>query len=325
MPKISMLQAVRDAQYEEMKRDPLVFLMGEDIRSNMYGASVALVDEFGEERVRNTPISENGFVGAAAGAAMAGARPIVDITISSFLYPAMDQIISNIAKSRYIYGGQTSLPLVIRSVMFYGGGNAAQHSDRPYPMFMGMPGLKIIAPSNPYDMKGLLKAAVRDNNPVLFFEDITLWGQKGDVPDEDYVVPIGKARLSREGTDVTIVSNSAGVVMALEAAETLAQEGISAEVVDLRTLAPLDRPAVLESVCKTGRLIAVDVAHKTCSVASEIAATVAEEAFWALKAPIQRVATEDCHLPFNTAIEKPLYPSAEKIVAAARKAMRAHH
>lgn len=321
MPKINMLQAVRDAQYEELKRDPLVFLMGEDIRSNMYGASVALVEEFGEERIRNTPISENGFVGAAAGAAMAGARPIVDITISSFLYPAMDQIISNIAKSRYIYGGQTRLPLVIRSVMFYGGGNAAQHSDRPYPMFMGMPGLKIIAPSNPYDMKGLLKAAIRDDNPVLCFEDITLWGQRGEVPDEDYIVPLGQAKIAREGTDVSIVSNSAGVVMALDAAATLAAEGISAEVVDLRTLSPLDRPTVLESVCKTGRLIAVDIAHRTCSVASEIAATVAEEAFWALKAPIRRVTTEDCHLPFNVAIEKPLYPSAAKIVEAARAAM----
>ncbi len=324
MPKISMLQAVRDAQYEELKRDPLVFLMGEDIRSNMYGASVALVDEFGEERIRNTPIAENGFVGAAAGAAMAGARPIVDITIASFLYPAMDQIISNIAKSRYIYGGQTKLPLVIRCVMFYGGGNAAQHSDRPYPMFMGMPGLKIIAPSNPYDMKGLLKAAIRDDNPVLCFEDITLWGAKGEVPDEDYTVPIGKAKIALEGSDVTLVSNSGGVALCLDAARKLADEGISAEVVDLRTLAPLDRTTVLESVRKTGRVVAVDVAHKTCSVASEIAATVAEEAFWALKAPIQRVTTEDCHLPFNVAIEKPLYPNPEKIIDAARATLKSN-
>lgn len=324
MPQISMLQAIRDAQFEELKRDKRVFLMGEDIRSNMYGASVALVEEFGEERIRNTPIAENGFVGAAAGAAMAGARPIVDITISSFLYPAMDQIVSNIAKSRYIYGGQTKLPLVIRSVMFYMGSNAAQHSDRPYPMFMGMPGLKIIAPSTPYDMKGLLKAAIRDDNPVLCFEDVTLWGMKGEVPDEDYTVPIGKAIVRRSGTDVSIVTNSGAVHMALTAASELAESGISAEVIDLRTLAPLDRTAVLESVAKTGRLVAVDIAHRTCSVASEIAATVAEEAFWALKAPIQRVTTPDCHLPFSPAIEKQLYPSPAKIVDAAKATMNSY-
>jgi acetoin:2,6-dichlorophenolindophenol oxidoreductase subunit beta len=177
MPSLSMLQAVREAQYEEMKRDERVFLMGEDIRSNLYGASVALVAEFGESRVRNTPISENGFVGAAAGAAMVGARPVVDITIASFLYPAMDQLISNIAKSTYLYGGQTRLPLVIRATMFYGRNYAAQHSDRPYPMFMGVPGLKIVAPSTAYDAKGLLKSAIRDDNPALFFEDVTLCGR----------------------------------------------------------------------------------------------------------------------------------------------------
>lgn len=321
MSVLTMLQAIRDAQYEELKRDPRVFLMGEDIESNMYGASVALVEEFGRERIRNTPISENGFIGAAAGAAMVGMRPIVDITIASFLYPAMDQLISNVAKSSYIYGGQTSLPLVIRAVMFYAGSNAAQHSDRPYPMFMGVPGLKIIAPSNPRDMKGLLKSAVRDDNPVLCFEDVTLWGHKGEVPEEEYLVPIGKAATVRSGSDVTLVSFSGPMVHAIAAADELAREGVSVEVIDLRTLAPLDREAVLESVKKTGRLVVADVAHLTCSVASEISATVAQHAFWDLKAPIERVTTPDIPVPFSPALEKQMYPNKSKIVAAIRRTL----
>jgi pyruvate dehydrogenase E1 component beta subunit len=321
MPKISMLQAVRDAQYEELKRDPRVFLMGEDIQSNLYGASVALVEEFGADRIRNTPISENGFVGAAAGAAMVGMRPVVDVTIASFLYPAMDQLISNVAKSSYLYGGQTNLPLVIRVIMFYGGNNAAQHSDRPYPMFMGVPGLKIIAPSNPYDMKGLLKSAIRDDNPVLCFEDVTLWGMKAEVPDEDFLVPIGKAVVRRPGNDVTVVAVSGAVVHSLAAAEELANENISVEVIDLRSLAPLDRETVLESVKKTGRTVAVDIAHRTCSAASEIAATVAEEGFWDLKAPIERVTTPDTHMPFSPALEKGLYPTKERIISAIRRTL----
>jgi len=316
-----MLQAVRDAQYEEMKRDSRVFLMGEDVRSNMYGASVALVEEFGEARVRNTPISENGFVGAAAGAAMAGSRPVVDITIASFLYPAMDQLVSNVAKSTYLYGGQTRLPLVIRATMFYGRNYAAQHSDRPYPMFMGVPGFKILAPSTPYDAKGLLKSAIRDDNPVLFFEDVTLWSCKDEVPVDDYLVPIGKACLRREGTDVTIVAFSGAMNAATAACGELAAAGISADLIDLRSLAPLDWDAILESVHKTGRLVAVDLAHRTCSVASEIAATVAERGFWDLKAPIERVTTPDVHIPFSPALEKQLYPSKERIVAAVMKTL----
>jgi pyruvate dehydrogenase E1 component beta subunit len=321
MAQLSMLQAIRDAQFEEMKRDPRVFLMGEDIRTNVFGTTTGFLEEFEDQRILNTPICEAGFIGAAAGAAMVGARPVVDMTIASFVYPAMDQLISNVAKSSYLFGGQTSVPITVRAVMFYNGNNAAQHSDRPYPMFMGMPGLKIIAPANPYDMKGLLKSAIRDDNPVLCFEDVTLWGMKGEVPDGDYLVEIGKAKIVREGTDVTITANSGAVRIALQAAEELEGEGISAEVVDLRSLAPLDRATILESVAKTGRLVAVDVAHLTCSAASEIAATVAEQAFWDLKGPIQRVTTPDTHLPFSPGLEKQLYPDKDKVIAAVRETM----
>lgn len=320
MAKITYLEAIQQAQAEEMERDSKVFIMGEDIRCNVFGTTTGFVERFGEERVRDTPISENGFIGAAGGAAMVGMRPIVDATISSFLFPAMDQICSIIAKSRYIYGGQAQLPLVIRSCLFYGNSNAAQHSDRPYSMFMNMPGLKIIAPSNARDMKGLLKAAIRDDDPVLSFEDSTCWTVKSEVPDDaDFLIPLGKGEVKREGTDVTVIAIAGAVNIALKAADKLKAEGISVEVVDPRTLVPLDRDIILRSVRKTGRAICVDPAHKTCSAASEIAATIAEEAFEALRAPVVRVTTPDTHLPFSPHIEKPLYPSVERIMDAARR------
>lgn len=320
MPRITFLEAIRQAQAEEMARDPRVLIMGEDIRCNVFGTTTDFVAQFGEERVRDTPISENGFIGAAGGAAMVGMRPIVDATISSFLFPAMDQICSIIAKSRYIYGGQPRLPLVIRSCLFYGNSNAAQHSDRPYPMFMNMPGLKIIAPSNPVDMKGLLKAAIRDDDPVLCFEDSTCWMQKSDVPeDPDFLIPLGKGDIKREGSDVTVIAVAGTVNLALEAAKQLAGEGISIEVVDPRSLVPLDRDLILKSVRKTGRAICVDAAHKTCSAASEISATIVENAFNDLRGPVVRVTTPDTHLPFSPHIEKPLYPSVARIVEAARR------
>ncbi len=320
MTKITYLEAIRQAQMEEMVRDPSVFIMGEDIRCNVFGTTTGFVEQFGEARVRDTPISENGFIGAAGGAAIVGMRPIVDATISSFLFPAMDQICSIIAKSRYIYGGQARLPLVIRSCLFYGNSNAAQHSDRPYPMFMNMPGLKIIAPSNARDMKGLLKAAVRSDDPVLSFEDSTCWNNKFEVPDDDdFIIPLGKGDMKREGTDITVIAIAGAVNIALKAAEQLAREGISLEVVDPRSLVPLDHDLILQSVRKTGRAICVDPAHKTCSAASEIAATIVENAFEALRAPVVRVTTPDTHLPFSPHIEKPLYPSVARIVDAARR------
>lgn len=320
MARITFLEAIQQAQAEELERDPAVFMMGEDIRCNVFGTTTGFVERFGEERIRDTPISENGFIGAAGGAAMVGMRPIVDATLSSFLYPAMDQIFSIIAKSRYIYGGQARLPLVLRSCMFYGNSNAAQHSDRPYPMFMNMPGLKIIAPSDAADMKGLLKSAIRDDDPVLSFEDGTCWMNKAEVPDDpDFLVPIGKGDIKREGTDITVVAIAGGVNVALKAAKQLRGEGISLEVIDPRTLVPLDRDLILRSVRKTGHAICVDPANRTCSAASEIAATIVEEAFEALRAPVVRITTPDTHLPFSPHIEKPLYPSVERIVAAARR------
>jgi pyruvate dehydrogenase E1 component beta subunit len=324
MARITFLEAIQSAQFEEMKRDDKVFIMGEDIVCNVFGTTTNFVENFGLERVRDTPISENGFVGAGAGAAMVGMRPIVDVTLSSFLYPAMDQIVSIIAKSRYIYGGQARLPLVVRSCMFYGNSNAAQHSDRPYPMLMGVPGLKIIVPSGPHDMKGMLKAAIRDEDPVFCFEDATLWSGKEEVPDDpDFLVPIGKAEVKREGTDVSIFAIGGAVPMAMAAAKILAQDGISAEVVDPRTLSPLDRDAILKSARKTGRVVAVDPAHRTCSAASEIAAIVVEDAFDALRAPVVRVTTPDTHMPFSPVIEKALYPNKDRIIAAVRKVVDA--
>jgi acetoin:2,6-dichlorophenolindophenol oxidoreductase subunit beta len=320
MSRKNFLEAIRDAQFEEMRRDPRVFMMGEDLETNLFGATTGFVEAFGAERVRNTPISEAGFIGAAAGASMVGMRPIVDLTIASFVYPAMDQLVSIISKSRYLYGGQASVPLVIRLSLFYGNSTAAQHSDRPYPMLMAVPGLKIVMPSNALDMKGLLKSAIRDDDPVLCFEDSSLWSSKMEIPDgEDCVVPLGKARVAREGHDVTVVALAGTVPLALAAAAELEREGIAVEVIDPRTLVPLDAQTILASVRKTGRLVAVDPAHRTCSAASEIAAIAAEHAFDALRAPIARVTTPDIHVPFSPALEARLFPSKQSIADAARR------
>jgi acetoin:2,6-dichlorophenolindophenol oxidoreductase subunit beta len=320
MARKSFLEAIRDAQFEEMRRDPRVFMMGEDLETNLFGATTGFVEAFGADRVRNTPISEAGFIGAAAGASMVGMRPIVDLTIASFVYPAMDQLVSIISKSRYLYGGQASLPLVIRLSLFYGNSTAAQHSDRPYPMLMNVPGLKIIIPSNALDMKGLLKSAIRDDDPVLCFEDSSLWSSKMEIPDgEDHLVPLGSARVAREGADATVVALGGMVPQALAAASELAKEGVAVEVIDPRTLVPLDVDAILASVRKTGRLVAVDPAHRTCSAASEIAAIVAEQAFASLRAPPVRVTTPDTHVPFSPALEARLFPGKPSIVDAIRR------
>lgn len=322
MREITYLEAVYEAQHEEMQRDERVFIIGEDIETSFFGTTSGFLEEFGAKRVRNTPLSENGFIGAAAGAALVGARPIVDVTIASFLYVAMDQLISIASKATYMYGGQARVPLVIRASMFYGGNNAAQHSDRPHPVFMNIPGFKIIAPSTPVDMKGLLKSAVRDDDPVISFEDGTLWGSRGPVPEDgDLLVPIGQADVKRQGTDVTVVAIAGTVPQALAAASELEGDGISVEVVDPRTLVPLDTAAILGSVEKTGRLVVADPAHRTCSAASEIAAVVAEDGFWSLKAPIQRVTTPPVHVPFSPALEPQMYPTKDKIVQAVRRTM----
>lgn len=324
MAEITYLEAIFQAQSEEMERDARVLIMGADIRRDIYGTVTGFVERFGEARVRDKSPSDSGFIGVAGRAALAGRRPIVDATMASFLFPAMDQICSFVAKSRFIYGGEALLPLVIRSCLFYGDSDPARPVERPYPIFMNMPGLKIIAPSNAYDMKGLLKAAIRDDEPVMSFEDSTCWMTRSQVPDDgDLVIPLGQGEIKREGRDVTVVAIAGAVNLALQAAEQLAGEGISLEVVDPRTLVPLDRAIILRSVRKTGRAICVDPAHQTCSAASEIAATIAEEAFEALRAPIVRVTTPDVPLPLDPHAGIPLYPSVGRIVDAARRLVRA--
>ena len=317
---ISLTQALNEAMREEMRRDERVFIMGEDIRSGVYGASGGLFSEFGEDRVMDCPLSENAFVGAAVGAAAVGTRPIVE-SASCFLWVAMDSLISQASKMRYMFGGQVDLPIVYRMSMYYGGSMAAHHSDRSHPIFMHIPGFKVVFPSTSYDGKGLLKTAIRDDDPVIFCEDRTILGARGHVPEEEYSIPFGQADIKREGSDVTIVAIGGMVTRALEAAEALAGDGISAEVLDPRTLVPLDKQAILDSVAKTGRLVTVDMAHKTCSAASEIAAIVAMEGFWDLQAPIQRVGTANVHIPFSTALEPLCYPTAESIADAARVTM----
>jgi pyruvate dehydrogenase E1 component beta subunit len=321
MASKTFLEAIRDAQYEEMKRDESVFIMGEDVESNMFGTFSGLKEEFGAHRVRNTPIAEAGMTGVAVGAAMVGMRPVVDYTMAPFLYPAFDQIISMASKTRYLYGGQGGVPVVLRANMIYGNANAAQHSDRPYSMFMNMPGLNIMVPSSAYEMKGLLKTAIRNNDPVISFEDAALWSSRSEIPDEEYTIPFGVADIKREGEDVTIFAIGAMVNLALAAAEVLAKEGVSCEIIDPRTVSPLDRAAILKSVRKTGRFVAVDSSFEMCSAASEVCALVAEQAFWDLRGPVKRVCTPNTHIPYSPSMEKQLYPTTEKVVDAVRAVM----
>lgn len=316
---ITYLDALSLAQREEMARDSSVILLGESISLDAAGGGYGNVDN---KRIRRAPISENGFAGMAIGAAMTGLRPIVDLTIASFVYLASDPIINQAAKIRYMTGGQFTVPITFRASMCHIQANAAQHSDRPYPMFMNVPGLKIVTPATPSDAKGLLKAAIRDDGPVLVFEDNDLWGVKEEVPtDPNFIVPIGKAVVRREGKDVTIVSVAGCLKPALEAAEALANEGIGSEVIDLRTLVPLDTEAILSSLSKTGRIVIVDYAHRTCSAAAEIAAIVAEDGFDLLKKPIRRVTTPDVPIPFRPSLARPLYPNGKTITAAVRGLM----
>jgi len=316
---ITYLDALGLAQREEMERDASVIIIGEDISLYAAGGAYGNVDS---KRIRSAPISENGFAGMAVGAAMTGLRPIVDLTIASFVYLASDPIINQAAKVRYMTGGQFKVPVTFRASMWHNQANAAQHSDRPYPMFMNIPGLKIVTPATPSDAKGLLKAAIRDDSPVLVFEDNDLWAVKEEVPiDPDFIVPLGKAAIRREGNDVTIVSVAGCLKPSLDAAAALAKDGINAEVVDLRTLVPMDTDAILNSLGKTGRIVIADYAHRTCGAAAEIAAIVAEEGFDLLKKAVRRVTTPDVQIPFSPPLEAPLYPSSATIAAAARSLM----
>lgn len=314
--EISYGEAINQAIREELARDERVIVMAQDIAVHLAAGRYGRVDA---KRIKSVPISENSTVGLAIGAAMTGLRPVLFFNYANFVYLSADQIINQASKIHFITGGQMHVPLVIRCGMFHNGSNAAQHSDRPYSMFMNCPGLKIITPSTPDDAKGLLKSAIRDNDPVLIFEDVNLYQEKGLVnSDPDYLIPLGKADIKRHGEDVTIISIAGCLPQVLAAAEELALEGISAEVIDPRTLVPLDKQTILKSVAKTGRLVIVDYGCRTNSAASEIAAIIGEEAFESLRRPIRRVTTPDVHIPFSPALEKPLYPRKDGIVAAVK-------
>jgi pyruvate/2-oxoglutarate/acetoin dehydrogenase E1 component len=318
MSQLTYLQAIRQALMEEMERDPSTFIMGEDVALSAFGSTRGLFERFGAERVRDTPISEAGFVGAAVGAAMAGMRPICEIEIAPFIYCAFDQIVNQAAKLRYMSGGQARLPITFRTLYGAAGGAAAQHSETVYPHLLPVPGLKIVAPSSPADMKGLLKSAIRDDNPVVVFEHAALGRSREEVPDGDLLVPIGKASVKREGKDVTVVAIGAMVPRALAVANRLAKDGIEAEVVDPRTLAPLDEETLLNSLGKTNRMVIVDEAHLRGSAASEISATMVEKGFDLLDAPIRRVAALDVPIPFSRPLETAVLPDEQRIEAAIR-------
>lgn len=319
--RMSYMEALVQAQLEEMERDERVIIMGEDIA--VYGAA-KLVERFSENRVWSMPISETSFTGVGVGAAINGLRPIVDLNIASFMYLASDPIINQASKLRYMTGGNVRVPIVFRCCMFYGASLAAQHSDRPYPVFLNTPGLKIICPTTPADVKGMLKSAIRDDDPVLVFEDMKLWSLKGDVPsDPDRLVPIGQADIRRKGDDVTIVAIGGAMRAALDAAKLLADDGISAELIDLRTLKPLDTDTIIGSLARTGRLLLVENAHRMANLSAEIAATICEEAFEYLKRPVRRLCVPDVHIPFSPALEDSLYPTKVQIATAARELVRA--
>lgn len=313
--------AIRDTMAEEMRRDHRVFIMGEDVETlgGVFGCTKDLYKEFGTERVRNTPISEAGFVGAGIGAACAGMRPIVELMYMDFTFVAMDQLLNQAAKTRYIFGGNAKIPLVIRGQQGIGRGNAATHSQSVETFFMHIPGLKVACPSTPADAAGLLRTAIRDDNPVMFFEHKALYARKGDVPDDpEYLIPFGKADVKRAGTDVTIVTNLLYVSRALEAADELEKEGIHAEVIDPRTLVPLDIDTIIESVKKTGRLVVVHEAHRNAGWGAEIAAQVTEAAFPYLDAAPVRLGTAPCPLPFNLGLENAATPQVADIIKAAK-------
>jgi acetoin:2,6-dichlorophenolindophenol oxidoreductase subunit beta len=328
---LSLVGAVGEAMHQAMEADPTVIVMGEDVvggagrggeRENVmggsFGATKSLFPVFGPERVRDTPISEAGFVGAGVGAAAAGLRPVVDVMWADFTGLAFDQIYNQAAKMSYMFGGQARLPLTLRVAMGAGLSAAAQHSGTLYSAYTHLPGLKVVVPSTPYDAKGLLLESIFDDGPVLFFEHLQLYVAKGCVPEEPYRIPLGTASVRREGADVTIVAIAAMVGRALAAAETLAAEGISAEVIDPRTLSPLDEDTLLASVEKTGALVVVDESPPRCSIATDIAATVGEKAFDALDAPIRRVTAPHAPVPFSPPLEQAYVPSVQSIVDAAR-------
>jgi len=322
MREVTVRDALREALREEMRRDKTVFLLGEDIGrywGGAFGVTKGLAEEFGDERVRDTPISESAIIGVGVGAAVTGMRPVAEIMFGDLSALAMDQICNQAAKIRYMFGGQASAPLVVRTPFGAGVNIASHHSQSLEAWFMHTPGLYVAVPSTPYDAKGLLKTAIRGSNPVFFVEHKLLYPVKGMIPEEDYVAPFGVADIKREGSDVSIVATLYMVHKALATAEQLNKEGISAEVVDPRTLAPLDKQAIVKSVKKTGRLVVVSEDCKTAGISAEIAATVAEEALDYLDAPIRRVAEPDTPIPFSPTLEKFVIPDEKSIIKAVKE------
>ena len=320
MRTISYSEAIREALAEEMSRDPSVFILGEDVGAfgGVFGVTQGLFEEFGPERVRDTPISEAAIVGAALGAALMGMRPVAEIMFGDFVTVAMDQLVNQAAKARYMSGGKAKVPLTIRVATGAPGSAAAQHSQSVESWFLNVPGLKIVVPATPYDAKGLLKSAIRGEDPVLFFEHKMLYAVKGDVPEteEDYVVPFGQAAIHRVGSDATVIALGGMVQHALTAAEQLAEDNISVEVIDPRTLVPFDKETVINSVQKTGRVIIVHEAHQRGGPGAEISALIAEEAVQWLDSPIVRVAAKNVPLPYSPILEEYVLPSVEDIVRA---------
>jgi pyruvate dehydrogenase E1 component beta subunit len=309
-------EALNQALAEEMRRDPLVFAMGEGIaeRGGSFKVTEGLVKEFGPERVMDTPISEASFTGCGVGAALVGTRPVVEILFVDFTGLIMDQIINQAAKYEFMSGGQGNVPMVLRTQGGAGNGLAGQHSQSLEALFYHIPGLKVVMPATPYDAKGLLKASIRDDQPTIFIEHKLLYMTKGEVPENDYIVPLGQADIKRSGDDITLITYSYMTLKCLEAAETLAHEGISVEVVDLRTLTPLDKETILESVEKTGRAIVVHEAVKRGGVGGDIASMIMEEAYDDLDGPVKRICGKNTTIPYNLELEKACVPSVEEII-----------
>ncbi|ERL27284.1 MULTISPECIES: alpha-ketoacid dehydrogenase subunit beta [unclassified Leptotrichia] len=320
---MSVKEAIITAMSEEMRQDENVFLMGEDVGifGGDFGTSVGMLEEFGPERIKDMPISESAISGAAIGAAMTGLRPIVDVTFMDFIVYMMDNIINQAAKTRYMFGGKGQVPVIFRCAAGSGVGSAAQHSQSLESWFTHIPGVKVVAPGTPADVKGLLKSAIRDNNPVIFLEYKAQYNMKGEVPtDPEFIIPLGKGEIKKEGKDITIVTYGRMLERVMKAAEIAESEGISVEVVDPRTLIPLDKEIILNSVKKTGRVILVNDAHKTSGFIGEISAIISEsDTFDYLDHPIVRLAGEDVPIPYNHALETAMVPSVEKIVEAIRK------
>ena len=319
MRELTISQAVNEALAEELRRDPTVFLIGEDVAEAGHPFKVlsGLVEEFGADRVVDSPISEAGIAGLGLGAAITGMRPVVDIMFGDFLTLIMDQVVNQAAKIHYMSGGSLKAPLTIRTTLGATRRSGAQHSQSLHAWVAHVPGLKVCLPSTPADAKGLLKSAIRDDNPVVIFEDKMMYTVKGLVPDGEHVVPIGLADVKREGEDVTVIATSSMVQVALAAAEELERDGVSVEVVDPRTIAPLDRATLVASARKTGRVVVVDEGHRSYGASAELAAVIAEDAFWHLDAPVVRLAAMDVPIPFSPVLEDQTVPTPEHVVEAA--------